>query len=112
MNFGKPLLISQKSEGEEFPQRIYFPVYLAYKNVARIEKELQKLSQQERSWVEDVLKKLSADKTLGLDIKKLKGYSDIFRVRKGNIRIMYRKDTKENIFLLAIERRREDTYKF
>jgi mRNA-degrading endonuclease RelE of RelBE toxin-antitoxin system len=46
-----------------------------------------------------------------MDIKKLRGYDDIFRVRKGSLRVMYRKDTKREIFVLAIERRGEDTYK-
>ena len=50
--------------------------------------------------------------TGGLGHKKLKGRDDIFRVRKGSLRIIYRTDAKGKIFVLAIERRREDTYKF
>lgn len=45
-----------------------------------------------------------------LDIKKLKGHQNIFRVRKGKIRIIFTKDKKE-ILIFSIERRREDTYK-
>ena len=47
---------------------------------------------------------------VGLDLKKLKGRNDIYRIRKGKIRIIYRVDNKQ-IYLLAIERRSENTYK-
>ena len=46
------------------------------------------------------------------EIKKLKGRGDIFRARKGSLRTIYRLDAKGKVFILAIERRREDTYKF
>jgi len=77
----------------------------------KIEKEFSKFSQHEREWVKEVLKKLQKNDLKGLNVKRLKGTEYIFRVRKGNIRIIYRSD-KGKIFVLAIERRREDTYKF
>ena len=76
----------------------------------RIEKELYKLTKKEQKQVKNLLKKLSSKETSGLDIKKLKGRDDIFRIRKGDIRIIY-KHEKKSIFILAIERRKEDTYK-
>jgi len=45
-----------------------------------------------------------------LNIKKLKGHNDIFRVRKGNIRIIYHLESGK-IKLLAIMRRNEKTHK-
>jgi len=78
----------------------------------KIEKELQKLTQKEREQIEDLLKRLAAGRVADLDTKKLKGYDDIFRIKKRNLRIIYRKDVKGKIFILAIERRREDTYRF
>ena len=77
----------------------------------KIEKELQKLTVKERKQIDQILLKLEAGVTKGFDIKKLKGYADIFRMRKGNIRIIYRTNNKGTIFILSIERRREDTYK-
>lgn len=44
-----------------------------------------------------------------LQIKKLKGCEDIYRVRKGDLRIIFRKD-HDDIFILAIERRSDTTY--
>lgn len=78
----------------------------------KIEKALQKLTEKERGRVKEVLTCLSSGKTEGLDIKKLKGREDIFRIRKSDIRIIYRLVAGGKIFILAIERRREDTYRF
>lgn len=44
-----------------------------------------------------------------LDVKKLKGYKNIFRVRKGTVRIIFRV-TNNQIYILAIERRYDTTY--
>ena len=78
----------------------------------KIQKALQKLSPKEREWIRSILADLERGKQGGLDIKKLKGRDDIFRVRKGSLRVIYRTDAKGKIFVLAIERRCENTYKF
>lgn len=74
-----------------------------------IKKALKKLSVKERANVKEILAKLASGHTQGLDIKKLQGRDDIFRVRKGELRIVYRKSGK-SIFVLLIERRNEKTY--
>jgi len=74
-----------------------------------IEKALKKLTQKEREQVKKILAALASKKSFGLDIKKLKGRDDIFRVRKGDIRIVYQKSGSA-IFILLIERRSEKTY--
>ncbi len=78
--------------------------------VDRIAKVLKKLTAKERAVIKDVLNKLDRDKLTGLDIQKLQGHDDIFRIRKGDIRIIYR-PTPSGIDLLAIERRSEKTYR-
>jgi mRNA-degrading endonuclease RelE of RelBE toxin-antitoxin system len=77
-----------------------------------IEKALAKLSEKEKKIVKDILDNLQKRIFKGLDMKKLKGHDVVFRVRKGNIRILYRTDNTNKIFLLAIERRNDNTYKF
>ena len=72
----------------------------------KIEKALRKLSSKEREWIKSILADLERGKQDGLDVKKLKGRDDIFRVRKGSLRIIYRTDAKGKIFVLAVERRR------
>ena len=79
--------------------------------VRRIDKALAKFSKKERWWIEKSIEKLLSGKTQNLNIKKLKGHPDIFRIRKGTIRVMYRLGEGNAIFILAIERRKEDTYK-
>ena len=77
----------------------------------KIEKALRKLNTGERSVIGQILKLLSSGKLAGLDIKKLKGRDDIFRVRKGDMRIIYRVQNGD-IYILIIVRRGESTYKF
>lgn len=76
----------------------------------KIEKALRKLSAKEKLEIKGILMRLSLGNTKAMDVKKLKGREDIFRVRKGNVRILYRVENKK-IFILSIDRRREDTYK-
>jgi len=76
----------------------------------KFDKALGHLSEKERRQVKEILQKLITKNFLGLNIKKLKGRDDIYRVRKGNLRIIYRTG-KEETFILAIERRSEKTYR-
>ncbi len=77
----------------------------------KIDKTLQKLNSKERAWVKEILECLSSGKLEGLAVKKLKGREDIFRIRKSDIRIIYRVDENDKVFILSIERRSEGTYK-
>lgn len=76
----------------------------------KIKKALKKLSVKEKETVKDILNKLEKNNFLGLNVQKLRSHDDFFRVRKGNIRIIYRKTEAKKIFILAIERRSEKTY--
>lgn len=75
----------------------------------KIEKALKRFHEKERFWIKDILTRLQHGNFKGLDIKKLRGREDIFRIRKGDIRIIYRFKEKK-FFVLAIERRNEKTY--
>ena len=76
----------------------------------RNEKFLKRLTDKELASVESVLQKLLVRDTETLDIKKLTGYQDIYRVRIGNIRIIFL-DTGDYTEVLEISRRSEQTYK-
>ena len=78
----------------------------------RISKFLNKLSQKELTVVKDVLEKIKKGEMENFDMKKLKGADNFFRIRKGDIRIIYRINEKEEIILLNIERKNDNTYKF
>ncbi len=76
----------------------------------RIEKSLKRLTEKERELIKSILERLAEGDTLGLDLQKLKGNENVYRVRKGDLRIIFQR-REENIFVLAIERRSEKTYK-
>lgn len=76
----------------------------------KIKKLLGKLSPKEREIVKLLIMRVKLDDIEGLDIKQLKGHSDLFRVRKGRIRIVYRKTLSE-FLIVRIDRRNEKTYK-
>ncbi len=76
----------------------------------KIKKILAKLSKQELEIVKLLILRIKLDDTSGLDIKHLKGHKDLFRVKKGRLRIVYRKTT-HSFLILRIDRRNEKTYK-
>jgi mRNA-degrading endonuclease RelE of RelBE toxin-antitoxin system len=76
----------------------------------KIQKAINKLNLKEKKLVKEIIKNLLSSKFLGLNIQKLRGHKDIYRVRKGSLRVIYRQ-TSEDIFVLAIERRSEKTYR-
>lgn len=76
----------------------------------KIDKVLQKLTSQERQELKDILSRINSGNIQGLDLKKLRSKQDIFRVRKGKIRIIfYNKDNA--IKVLSLERRSDKTYR-
>lgn len=77
----------------------------------RITKFLNKISERERIRIERVIEKIYAGDAKGLDIKKLKHHPDFFRVRVGDVRIVYTKE-KNIIKILVVEYKSKDTYKF
>ena len=73
-------------------------------------KFLKKLSQKEFVTLAEIIEKIKIQDTKSLDIVKLKGYQDVFRVRAGQIRIIFLA-TRDKIEILEISRRSEKTYK-
>jgi len=76
----------------------------------KIAKALKSLSQKERVIIAEILSALKKGDLKGFDIRKLKGHDNIYRIRKGNLRVIYQ--IRENtVYLLAVDRRKEGTYK-
>jgi mRNA-degrading endonuclease RelE of RelBE toxin-antitoxin system len=76
----------------------------------KISKALEKLSVKEKEATKSILLRIKSNSFSELDLKKLKNKDDIFRVRKGKIRIIFRMKKGEQINILAIERRSDKTY--
>ncbi len=76
-----------------------------------LKKILSKFSEAEQLEIESTIATVISLNWRTLDIKKLKGHENIYRVRRGRLRIIFSKE-KKGISIFAIERRKEDTYKF
>ena len=76
----------------------------------RIERVLSKLTSKAREQIKNIIKAIQAGRFNNLDIKKLKGGGDIFRARKGKLRVIYQ-IRNNHIFILKIGFRKERTYK-
>ena len=75
-----------------------------------LRKLLGRFGREERVILEALIEKIIFLDWRSLDIKKLQGYADIFRLRKGKIRIIFYK-RKLGISIINIERGNEKTYK-
>jgi mRNA-degrading endonuclease RelE of RelBE toxin-antitoxin system len=75
----------------------------------KIEKFLSKLSITQRTAILELVQLLKQGKMVGLRPKKLVGHQNVFRIRKGRIRIIYQ-ITQSRIELLEIGNRDDNTY--
>lgn len=76
----------------------------------KINKTLNKLNPKEKQVLKGILLKINNGNFQDLDLKKLKGRNDVFRIRKNSIRIIFHK-MGSSIKILSIERRINKTYK-
>ncbi|MGH2611526.1 MAG: hypothetical protein ACRDFB_00585 [Rhabdochlamydiaceae bacterium] len=76
----------------------------------KIKKALAKLNAKDREIVKLLILRIKLNDTLSLNISHLKGHADLFRVKKGRIRIIYRKNDQE-FKIIKIDLRNEKTYK-
>jgi mRNA-degrading endonuclease RelE of RelBE toxin-antitoxin system len=76
----------------------------------KIRKALEKLTKKERRIVKEILVAIEKGERTGIDIKKLKTRKTVFRIRKGEVRIIYQQKG-DKINIIAIERRSDTTYK-
>ncbi len=73
------------------------------------QKLLKRLTPKELGALQNVLQLIQERKTAGLDIKKLSGHQDLFRVRIGDIRVIFLAN-RTTIEIFEISRRSEKTY--
>lgn len=79
--------------------------------VERIRKILRRLDARRRQRLDAVILAISQDDLLGLDVKKLKGRDDAYRVRVGDYRVIFLKRPMRIPEIIAIEHRSESTYR-
>ena len=78
--------------------------------MGRIDKFLKRLTLEEREGIISCLEDILSGNFERLDVKKLRGQKYFYRVRLGDIRIIFTKQ-KDGIRVIAIERRNDNTYR-
>ncbi|MGH7196085.1 MAG: type II toxin-antitoxin system RelE family toxin [Candidatus Saccharimonadales bacterium] len=76
----------------------------------KINKALAKVPLKQRIAIDEANDAIKANKLKGLDIKKVKGSNNIYRVRVGRYRIVFQNAGEQNI-ILQVAKRDEQTYK-
>lgn len=76
-----------------------------------LQKAVAKLTAKDKKLVTETIEKIIKLSFEGLDVEKLKGSDNAFRVRKGDFRILYYLKNNNEPMIIAIERRSKDTYK-
>lgn len=76
-----------------------------------LRKAVAKLTAKDKNLVTETVEKITKRSFEGLNVEKLKGTANAFRVRKGDFRILYYLKNNNEPMIIAIERRSEDTYK-
>jgi mRNA-degrading endonuclease RelE of RelBE toxin-antitoxin system len=77
----------------------------------KITKLLAKLSKKDLSRIQNAVEKINKLELEGLNLKAVKGQTDIFRVRIGDYRIVFKISADRTTRILLIDRRSEKTYR-
>jgi len=75
----------------------------------KIKKFLKKLPEKQLRQILSVINKMEKGDFKGLDVKKLTGYKDIFRVRSRDIRLLFLRED-QGYRLISVEYRSDKTY--
>ena len=78
----------------------------------RVSKALDKMPDSDRQRIRIILIRLSQGDTKSLDIKKLKGIDNLFRLRVGSYRIIFEHQTGKLPRAFGISNRNNHTYNF
>lgn len=70
----------------------------------RFLRKFKKMDKEDKLRIFKILKRLESEDLDKLDIKKLKGYNYIYRIRVGDFRILFKKE-KDTIKIFDIEKR-------
>jgi mRNA-degrading endonuclease RelE of RelBE toxin-antitoxin system len=80
-------------------QMLLFHLLMPCTLMDKIQKFLQRLSSKEKDTLEIMIQDIKHNTTQHMDIKKLVGKDNLYRVRKWNIRIIYRSTLDGNMII-------------
>jgi len=78
----------------------------------KLQKFLSKLNPEERIVANELIDKIISNNTVGLNVKKLKGSDNLYRIRKGDLRLIYLKNENGIISILDAGKKNDTTYNF
>ena len=76
----------------------------------KVQKALAKLPKQHREIFDALMVKLMARDFLGLNLARMKGFKDVYRVKHGRFRVIFRMNG-QGLFVLEVGLRSEKTYR-
>lgn len=79
--------------------------------MGKLDKILRRFSPKEREIIERLVERILSRNLIGLDTKKLKGLKNLFRVRKGDIRMIFELVDGKEPRVISIERKSESAYR-
>lgn len=80
--------------------------------MTKLKRALKGFTEKEQRLIKLLIQRLIKKDLINLDIKKLSGYQDVFRVRKSKLRIIYQVLSSGKVIILKIDRRSDTTYNF
>ena len=75
----------------------------------RIQKFLSKLNKKERVVADELIARILSSELYDLNVKKLRGFNSLYRVRKGDLRIIFSQSDR-GVNILDVSRRNDSTY--
>jgi mRNA-degrading endonuclease RelE of RelBE toxin-antitoxin system len=76
----------------------------------KLDKAIARLQAKDKAVAQLLIMRIIMNDIIGLDIKQLSGHKDLFRVRKGRVRVVYRQENTRTIIVL-VDLRNDKTYK-
>jgi mRNA-degrading endonuclease RelE of RelBE toxin-antitoxin system len=76
----------------------------------KILKSLVRFSTKERLKIQEDIKLITERNIKNLDTKKLKGFDNLYRARRGKVRIIFYMDERK-VEIIKIDKRNDNTYK-
>ncbi|MDE1975130.1 MAG: hypothetical protein KGI49_01315 [Patescibacteria group bacterium] len=77
----------------------------------KTDKYIKKLPPKKREEILEILRRIKEGIMAGLDFKKLKGYDNYFRVRKGDTRIIFHLDINGQPEIRSVGNKDDNTYR-
>lgn len=77
----------------------------------KIDKALVKLTKKQRDQLFTKFNLLCIGQFEGLNIKKMKGYRNLYRLRVGNVRLIYKQTVGKQPVIMYIGKRDDQTYR-